>query len=151
RRLTRAELAEQVRALLERVGLPGDAAERFPLHFSGGQRQRIAIARALMVRPRLVVCDEPGSALDLSLQAQIFNLLRQLQEDFDLSYLFVAHDLAVVRYLADRIVVLYCGRVMEEGPADAVYDRPAHPYTSALLAAVPVPDPELQRRRRAAR
>ena len=150
-RPARAEVTERVRSMLERVGLPPEVANRFPAEFSGGQRQRIAIARALMVQPRLVICDEPVSALDLSVQAQVLNLLRELQNGLELSYLFIAHDLAVVRHLSHRIVVLYCGRVMEQGEAAAVYNNPAHPYTQALLEAAPVPDPELQRRRRVAR
>jgi oligopeptide/dipeptide ABC transporter ATP-binding protein len=147
----RADVERRVRAMLERVGLPAEAAERYPAHFSGGQRQRIAIARALMVRPRLVICDEPVSALDLSVQAQVLNLLRELQNELELSYLFIAHDLAVVRHLSHRIVVLYRGRVMEEGEAATVYTMPAHPYTRMLVDAAPLPDPELQRRRREGR
>jgi oligopeptide/dipeptide ABC transporter ATP-binding protein len=147
----RAEVAQRVHAMLERVGLPPEAANSFPAHFSGGQRQRIAIGRALMVEPRLVICDEPVSALDLSVQAQVLNLLGELQNDLELSYLFIAHDLAVVRHLCHRIIVLYRGRVMEQGDADAVHRNPAHPYTKALLDAAPFPDPEEQRRRRAAR
>jgi oligopeptide/dipeptide ABC transporter ATP-binding protein len=151
RPLPAAELDRAVATMLERVGLPADAARRYPGNFSGGQRQRIAIARALIVEPRLVICDEPVSALDLSVQAQVLNLLRDLQRDLQLSYLFIAHDLDVVRHLSDRIVVLYRGRVMEEGDAATVYGRPAHPYTRVLLDAAPVADPELQRRRRHAR
>ena len=124
-RARRAELAARAsRAMLERVGLPPDAADRYPASFSGGQRQRIAIARALMLRPRLVICDEPVSALDLSVQAQVLNLLRELQEELELSYLFISHDLAVVRHVAHRIVVLYRGRVMEEGDARASTSGP---------------------------
>jgi oligopeptide/dipeptide ABC transporter ATP-binding protein len=149
--LGRAERAERVGSSLERVGLDPAAANRYPADFSGGQRQRIAIARALMVQPQLVVCDEPVSALDLSVQAQVLNLLRELQAEFGLSYLFIAHDLAVVRHLSHRIVVLYRGRIVEEGDADVVYDAPAHPYTRNLLEAAPVPDPEAQGRRRRAR
>ncbi len=149
--LSRAERAERVGSSLERVGLDAAAASRYPADFSGGQRQRIAIARALMVQPQLVVCDEPVSALDLSVQAQVLNLLRELQTEFGLSYLFIAHDLAVVRHLSHRIVVLYRGRIVEEGDADVVYDAPAHPYTRNLLEAAPVPDPEAQSRRRRAR
>jgi oligopeptide/dipeptide ABC transporter ATP-binding protein len=145
---SRAAARERGRSLLERVGLNPDAANRYPAHFSGGQRQRIAIARALMVQPRLLICDEPVSALDLSVQAQVLNLLRELQDEFQLSYLFIAHDLAVVRHLSRRILVLYKGRVMEQGPAAAVYGNPAHPYTRALLEATPIPDPEHQRSRR---
>ncbi len=144
----RGEVAHRVAAMLERVGLPADAAGRYPAHFSGGQRQRIAIARALMARPRLVICDEPVSALDLSVQAQVLNLLRELQDELQLSYLFIAHDLAVVRHLSHRIIVLYRGRVMEQGEAAVVYARPAHPYTQILLEAAPLPDPDAQRRRR---
>jgi oligopeptide/dipeptide ABC transporter ATP-binding protein len=144
----RAAAVARTREMLTRAGLTPDAASRYPAHFSGGQRQRIAIARALMAQPRLVICDEPTSSLDLSIQAQILNLLRELQDDFDLSYLFIAHDLAVVRYLSQRIIVLYRGRVMEQGDAATVYKSPAHPYTRTLLAAVPVPDPDEQRARR---
>jgi peptide/nickel transport system ATP-binding protein len=146
-----AAVRERVRTMLGRVGLPPEASTRYPAHFSGGQRQRIAIARALMVQPRLVVCDEPVSALDLSVQAQALNLLRELQNEFELSYLFIAHDLAVVRHLSHRIVVLYRGRIMEHGPAASVYSRPIHPYTRMLLDSAPVPDPAVQRRRRAGR
>jgi oligopeptide/dipeptide ABC transporter ATP-binding protein len=149
--ISKQMVGERVSTMLERVGLPSDAKDRYPGHFSGGQRQRIAIARALMVEPRLVVCDEVVSALDLSVQAQILNLLRELQTQMDLSYLFIAHDLDVVRYLADELVVLYRGEIMEEGPSEALYEAPSHPYTEALLEAAPVPDPELQRQRRQAR
>jgi oligopeptide/dipeptide ABC transporter ATP-binding protein len=141
---------DQVAVMLDRVGLPADAMRRFPSEFSGGQRQRVAIARALMPSPRLVICDEPVSALDLSVQAQVLNLLRGLQREYQLSYLFIAHNLAVVRHVSHRIVVLYHGQVMEQGPADAVYAAPGHPYTRALLAAEPQADPELQAARRAA-
>lgn len=145
-------LAEaRVRELLDKVGLPPDAAHRYPNAFSGGQRQRIVIARALAASPRLVVCDEPVSALDLSTQGQILNLLADLQEEFDMAFLFIGHDLSVVRHLARRIVVLYRGRIMEEGPAIEVVDQPLHPYTRALVAAAPVADPSRQRERRAER
>lgn len=147
KKLVRAHVKEA----LERVGLPGAAADRYPSQFSGGQRQRVAIARALIAKPRLVICDEPVSSLDLSVQAQVLNLLQELQRDLDLAYLFISHDLDVVRQMARRIVVLYLGRIMEEGDAGDVYRRPRHPYTHALLAAAPVPDPQLQRERRAAR
>ncbi|MFM9555908.1 ABC transporter ATP-binding protein [Streptomyces caniscabiei] len=142
------EVRERVVAMLERVGLPASAADRHPSGFSGGQRQRIAIARALVARPRLVICDEPVSALDLSVQAQVLNLLRELQDEFALGYVFVAHDLDVVRHLSHRIMVLYRGQIMEQGPADAVHATPAHPYTRTLLDAAPVPDPVRQAERR---
>jgi len=142
---------KRIAHLLQRVGLPADAAERYPAHFSGGQRQRIAIARSLMASPRLVICDEPTSALDLSVQAQVLNLLAELQDEFEVSYLFIGHDLAVIRHVSHRIVVLYRGRVMEYGDSNEIYESPLHPYTSALLAAAPVADPDAQQRRRAAR
>jgi oligopeptide/dipeptide ABC transporter ATP-binding protein len=147
---TPRQARDQVTVMLDRVGLPSDAIGRFPSEFSGGQRQRVAIARALMPSPRLVICDEPVSALDLSVQAQVLNLLRGLQREYQLSYLFIAHNLAVVRHMSHRIVVLYHGQVMEQGPAEAVYAAPGHPYTRALLAAEPQADPELQAARRAA-
>jgi peptide/nickel transport system ATP-binding protein len=143
-----AAARRQVAAALDLVGLSGDAARRYPAEFSGGQRQRIAIARALVVRPRLIVCDEPTSALDLSIQAQVLNLLRQLQRDLGVSYLFITHNLPVVRHVARRLVVMYRGQVMESGPAGEVCDDPGHPYTQALTAAAPVPDPAEQRARR---
>ena len=148
RRLSRGQATAEIGRLLARVGLPHDAAHRYPHRFSGGQRQRIAIARALSLSPRLIVCDEPVSALDVSTQAQVLTLLAELQEEFGLAYLFIAHNLAVVRHVAHRIVVLYGGRTMETGPAAALVDHPQHPYTRALLAAVPVTDPGEQRRRR---
>jgi oligopeptide/dipeptide ABC transporter ATP-binding protein len=137
-RVSRDEGNERVAEMLRRVGLPTDTMTRRPSEFSGGQRQRIAVARALMMSPRFVVCDEAVSALDLSVQAQILNLLGGLQREFGLSYLFVSHNLAVVRHMSQRIVVLYRGRVMESGPAEAVYSAPAHPYTQALLQGAPV-------------
>jgi oligopeptide/dipeptide ABC transporter ATP-binding protein len=148
---SKREVSERVASILERVGLEPAAAHRYPNQFSGGQRQRIAIARALIVSPRLVICDEPVSSLDLSVQAQVLNLLQSLQDELGLSYLFISHDLAVVRHISTRIVVLYRGRVMEAGPAAVVYDHPAHPYTRALLESAPIPDPNLQRARRTAR
>lgn len=146
--LSREERAERVRLILGKVGLEASAARRRPTEFSGGQRQRIAIARALIVSPSLVICDEAVSALDLSVQAQVLNLLLDMQRELGLSYLFISHDLAVVRHMADRIVVLYKGQVMESGAADSIYFRPGHPYTQALLSAVPHPNPDRQRRDR---
>jgi peptide/nickel transport system ATP-binding protein len=137
----------RVRELLQTVGLPADAASRYPHEFSGGQRQRIGVARALALNPDFVVCDEPVSALDVSIQAQIVNLLEQLQEEFELTYLFIAHDLAVVRHISDRIVVMYLGSIVEVSPADDLYDNPLHPYTISLLSAIPIPDPEVERKR----
>jgi peptide/nickel transport system ATP-binding protein len=136
---------------LESVGLPADAVDRYPAQFSGGQRQRIAIARALVIEPEVLVLDEPVSALDLSTQAQVLNLLADLRDQLQLAYLFIAHDLGVVRFLADRVVVLYRGQVMESGPAEAVTVNPRHPYSIALTAAAPVPRPAEQLKRRARR
>ena len=146
-----AEAARRAREGLESVGLPGDAVERYPSQFSGGQRQRIAIARALVCDPQVVVLDEPVSALDLSTQATVLNLLADLRDQRDLAFLFIAHDLGVVRFLAQRVVVLYRGQVMESGPVESVTQAPRHPYTVALTAAAPVPRPAEQAARRAAR
>jgi oligopeptide/dipeptide ABC transporter ATP-binding protein len=143
----RAAIAARVRTMLEQVHLPPEAADRYPSQFSGGQRQRIAIARALMLSPDLVICDEAVSALDLSVQAQVLNLLRELQVASRLSYLFISHDLEVVRHLCDRVIVLYRGQVMEAGPAERLSTTPAHPYTHALQEAAPLPNPRLQRQR----
>ncbi|MAE46507.1 MAG: oligopeptide ABC transporter ATP-binding protein OppF [Planctomycetes bacterium] len=137
----------RVLALLEAVGLNPRHVQRYPHEFSGGQRQRIGIARALAGEPDLIVCDEPVSALDVSIQAQIVNLLGELRERFDLAYLFIAHDLAVVRHLCDRIAVMYLGRLVEEAQRDELFKNPSHPYTKALLSAVPYPDPEVERTR----
>jgi oligopeptide/dipeptide ABC transporter ATP-binding protein len=143
----RKQVEERVRDLLGRVGLAPEHVNRFPHEFSGGQRQRIGVARALALEPRLIVLDEPVSALDVSIQAQIINLLDDLQDEFSLTYLFVAHDLSVVRHVSDRIAVMYLGKLMEVSPSEDLHTKPIHPYTNALLAAVPIPDPEENRRR----
>ena len=137
----------ETQALLTKVGLQAEHTNRFPHEFSGGQRQRIGIARALAIDPKLILLDEPVSALDVSIQAQVINLLGELQDEFHLSYIFVAHDLSVVRHVSDRIAVMYLGKLMEVSPAEELYDKPIHPYTSALLSAIPIPDPAENRAR----
>jgi oligopeptide/dipeptide ABC transporter ATP-binding protein len=137
----------EIRRLLSQVGLHPEHLNRFPHEFSGGQRQRIGIARALAMNPQLILLDEPVSALDVSIQAQVINLLDELQDELHLSYVFVAHDLSVVRHVSDRIVVMYLGKLMEVSPAQELYDKPIHPYTSALLGAIPIPDPHENRAR----
>ena len=143
--LSKRKRTEQVRLLLSKVGLTEEQAHRYPHEFSGGQRQRIGIARALATDPRLIIADEPVSALDVSIQAQVLNLLQDLQDEFDLTYMFIAHDISVVVYMAHRLAVMYLGTLCEVGPALEVYKRPLHPYTKALISAVPLPDPRLKR------
>jgi oligopeptide transport system ATP-binding protein len=148
---TRRSRAETVRKLLDIVGFNPSFTNRYPHEFSGGQRQRIGVARALALNPKLIVCDEPVSALDVSIQAQILNLLKDLQRDFGLTYLFISHDLAVVRTMSDRIAVMNQGKLVEVGTAEQIYNEPKDEYTKALFAAVPVPDPRRQRERKAER
>ncbi|MEM5947568.1 oligopeptide/dipeptide ABC transporter ATP-binding protein [Spirochaetia bacterium 38H-sp] len=146
-KLSSVEIDETVEQLMERVGLSSSYKNRYPHEFSGGQRQRIGIARALAIHPKLILADEPVSALDVSIQSQILNLLKDLQEEFGLSYIFIAHDLAVIEFISDRIVVMYLGRVMEISPSSELYKKPLHPYTKALLSAIPIPDPKVEKKR----
>ena len=142
---SRAERQKRVEELLEKVGLSASAANRFPFEFSGGQRQRIGIARAIALNPKLLICDEPVSALDVSVQSQVLNLMMDLQEEMGLSYLFIAHDLAVVRHVSDRVAIMYLGKILELADADTIYQNPRHAYTKALIDAIPVPDPAERR------
>ena len=147
-KLTEKEIAEKVKELLRKVGLNGDHMSRFPHEFSGGQRQRIGIARALSVRPEFIICDEPISALDVSIQAQVINMLKDFQRKEGLTYLFIAHDLSVVKYISDRIIVMYLGKIVETGDAEEIYRNPLHPYTQSLLSAIPEADPMVAKQKK---
>jgi len=146
RQMNAAQRNEQVLMLLDRVGMPADSVHKYPHEFSGGQRQRIGIARAVALHPKLIVCDEPVSALDVSIQSQILNLLLELQQEMGMAYLFIAHDLAVVKHVSDQIAVMYLGRIVEIADSEDIYKQPLHPYTQALLSAIPMPDPKQRRR-----
>lgn len=143
--LTKQEINDQVKIMMEKVGLLSNVINRYPHEFSGGQCQRIGIARALILKPKMIICDEPVSALDVSIQAQVINLLKELQKEFGLSLIFIAHDLSIVKHISDRVLVMYLGNEMEYGESGALFDEPKHPYTKALMSAVPIPDPKLER------